>query len=189
LLSFTLLTTTILPSAAFALDNNSQATDAFSFIVPEFILIDYGTTKEIQVAINNYDPSKPMTLSAVSDFANTANITAVSKVDATGNATITVSGDLPGSTDISLHVAEIGLETTIHVQVKWKAPTLMGDVNGDGIIDLYDAILIHYYYRGRIFMNADERWTADVNRDNVVDLYDANLIYYYFRGKINSFPY
>jgi hypothetical protein len=51
----------------------------------------------------------------------------------------------------------------------------MGDINGDGIVDIYDAILLANAYGSR---PGKPNWNpnADLNGDGVVDIYDAIIL-------------
>jgi parallel beta-helix repeat protein len=52
---------------------------------------------------------------------------------------------------------------------------LPGDINSDGIVDIYDAILLANAYNstpGKANWNPN----ADINGDNIVDIYDAILL-------------
>ena len=56
-----------------------------------------------------------------------------------------------------------------------KNIALVGDANGDGIVDIYDALLLSKALNsklGTLNWNAD----ADFNNDNVIDIYDALLL-------------
>jgi hypothetical protein len=52
---------------------------------------------------------------------------------------------------------------------------LVGDINSDGTVDIYDAILLARSFNCR---SGDPNWgpSADINVDNVVDIYDAILL-------------
>lgn len=52
---------------------------------------------------------------------------------------------------------------------------LQGDMNSDGIVDIYDAILLANAINSK---PGDQNWNfaADINGDNVVDIYDAILL-------------
>ena len=52
---------------------------------------------------------------------------------------------------------------------------LIGDVNHDGVVDIYDAILLAKAYNSKL---GDQSWnpSADLNGDNAVDIYDAILL-------------
>jgi hypothetical protein len=55
-----------------------------------------------------------------------------------------------------------------------KAPST-GDINLDGSVDIYDAIMLANAYNSR---PNDPIWnaSADINSDNIVDIYDAILL-------------
>jgi parallel beta-helix repeat protein len=57
----------------------------------------------------------------------------------------------------------------------WVSTRLLGDINGDGIVDIYDAILLANAYNstpGKANWNPN----ADINGDNIVDIYDAIIL-------------
>ena len=59
--------------------------------------------------------------------------------------------------------------------------TLTGDINGDGVVDIYDAILLAAAYGSHGFQPgvlASPNWNpdCDLNGDGVVDIYDAILL-------------
>ena len=62
-----------------------------------------------------------------------------------------------------------------------KAPILSGDVNGDGEVDLSDAIMVTYYSLHVAPDNFNVE-AADMNGDGVVDLSDAIIIIYMSLG-------
>lgn len=66
------------------------------------------------------------------------------------------------------------------------APPRLGDVNGDGRINIIDALLVAQFYVGLPVDNVNEE-RADVNCDGVVDITDALLIAQYYVGIIDSF--
>ena len=60
--------------------------------------------------------------------------------------------------------------------------TVLGDANGDGVVDSYDAALIARYVIGLIGANDLNLSVCDFNEDGVVDSYDAALIARYDVG-------
>ena len=69
-----------------------------------------------------------------------------------------------------------------------KDNLLLGDLNGDGEVDIFDANLVVAYYNGTATLNDDQLTAADVNGDGEVDIFDANLIVSYYNGTIAAFP-
>ena len=57
----------------------------------------------------------------------------------------------------------------------------MGDVNGDGEVDLSDAIMVTYYSLHEVPSNFNES-AADMNGDGQIDLSDAITIIYMSLG-------
>lgn len=65
--------------------------------------------------------------------------------------------------------------------------TVTGDVNGDGIINYLDAMLIAQYYVGDIGEAGLNLDAADVNGDGTVNYLDAMMVAQYYVGSIDSF--
>ena len=75
---------------------------------------------------------------------------------------------------------------TSSITISDKQHTL-GDVSGDGQINLIDVLyVLQYYNKSKTFTDA-EKTAADVNRDGNVDLVDAYRIMQYYNGAITSF--
>lgn len=53
---------------------------------------------------------------------------------------------------------------------------IKGDLNGDGVISLNDAVRLFYYLNGRIALSKTEVEAADVNDDGVIDVEDVLAI-------------
>jgi hypothetical protein len=83
-----------------------------------------------------------------------------------GNYTISAyAWPVPGETDTADNTFTDG---TIYVGIP-------GDINGDGIVDIYDAILLAKAYNSKLY---DPTWNAnaDINSDANVDIYDALIL-------------
>ena len=80
-------------------------------------------------------------------------------INANANA---VSGE-PDTTDNTL------------IYAKKVAVTVAGDVNGDGVVDIYDAIALANAYSA---VPTSQNWNAnaDINSDSIVDIYDAIIL-------------
>ena len=68
------------------------------------------------------------------------------------------------------------------------APGSLGDVNGDGEINIFDANLIVAYYNETIDLTEAQLLAADVNGNGEIDIFDANLIVAYYNDTIETFP-
>ncbi|MCM1105855.1 MAG: dockerin type I repeat-containing protein [Blautia sp.] len=65
--------------------------------------------------------------------------------------------------------------------------SILGDVNGNGKVDLVDALYVVQYYNDVKTLTAAQQTNADVNKDGKVNLVDATLIMRYYNGSITSF--
>jgi copper chaperone CopZ len=64
---------------------------------------------------------------------------------------------------------------------------ILGDVNGDGQINLVDAVMvIRYCNNAKVFSSVEEK-AADVNKDDKVTSLDALRIMQYYNGEVKSF--
>ncbi len=65
---------------------------------------------------------------------------------------------------------------------------VLGDVNGDGRINVLDAGLIVSYYTGVKDLDETQQLVADVNGDGKINVLDAGLIVSFYTGVITTFP-
>lgn len=66
---------------------------------------------------------------------------------------------------------------------------LLGDVNSDGEVDIYDVQLLHKYVAKRVDATALNLAVADVNSDDEVDIYDVQVLHRYVAKRIAALPY
>lgn len=61
------------------------------------------------------------------------------------------------------------------IYAKKVAITVAGDANGDGVVDIYDAIALANAYSA---VPTSQNWNAnaDINSDNIIDIYDAIIL-------------
>lgn len=78
---------------------------------------------------------------------------------------------------------EIRYEDTI-----LKATAKLGDADGDGAVDAFDAVLIKKYSAGIITENDLNLSACDLDGDGYVDSYDAALVQRFSVGIIDKFP-
>ena len=64
----------------------------------------------------------------------------------------------------------------------------MGDVDGDGYVDFWDASLVLQYEAGLITDSVLNLSSCDVDGDGYIDFWDASLILQYEAGLIPAFP-
>ncbi len=76
--------------------------------------------------------------------------------------------------------------TDVDLIAVWSEKILLGDVNGDGIVDAADAGLISRYDAGLINLTAEQLQAGDVNKDGEVDAGDAGIISRYDAGLITK---
>jgi hypothetical protein len=75
------------------------------------------------------------------------------------------AGPIPGETNSSDNTA-VGGQLTVGIP---------GDINGDGVVDIYDAIIFAAAY-GSTPGNSNWNPNADINGDGIVDIYDAIIL-------------
>ena len=68
-----------------------------------------------------------------------------------------------------------------------EATNILGDVNGDNIIDYNDAVMLLQFDSGLINLISTERKLGDVNKDGLVNYNDAVQILKYDAGLITDF--
>ena len=64
----------------------------------------------------------------------------------------------------------------------------LGDVDGNGDVDIFDANLIVACYNSTADLTEEQVAAADVNGDGDVDIFDANLVVSYYNSTIDRFP-
>ena len=98
----------------------------------------------------------------------------------TGAYDLTITGP-PSGTSIEIwvediHVTNITLQymTTLQLNLTITV-TLLGDLNGDGIVDIFDVVLIAIAFGSQ---PGDVNWDAiaDLNNDGIVDIFDVVLL-------------
>ena len=62
----------------------------------------------------------------------------------------------------------------------WK----IGDANGDGVVNIQDAVVILQYCVGNLSLNGSLKLAADANRDGVVNIQDAVIVLQYCVGNV-----
>lgn len=78
--------------------------------------------------------------------------------------------------------------TTLTLTIEDPTEVKYGDVNGDGIIDISDAMLICQIYLGNVAPTDTQKKAAEVNGDGIIDISDAMMVCQYYLGNIAKFP-
>ena len=90
--------------------------------------------------------------------------------------------------EISYMYNGISQYATFNISINGKIEELvLGDVNGDGEIDIADALLVMKYDAGLTIIDEAFQQAADVNNDDEIDIADAILIMKYDAGLIERF--
>ncbi len=135
---------------------------------------------------------------------DSSKITAVTFLNGGGNCSWSQDGtglkvNLPSNLSDSMgYAVKIYLggspQTPEPTPVETPAPTgtpvatgKLGDANGNGTVDIVDALLIAQYYVG-LNPSGFTASNADVNCSGAIDIVDALLIAQYYVGLITSFP-
>lgn len=79
-------------------------------------------------------------------------------------------------------------EPFVTLRLTVSEESVLGDVNGDGVIDAADCARIMQYLNGMTELTAAQRAAADVDGDGTVGIADASLISKYCSGALDAFP-
>ena len=117
--------------------------------------------------------------------------TAVARVDAKG----TVTPGEPGRAVITATTVEGGFSAACAVEVrpaaalfKAAASGLYGDLDGNGTVNVTDAVLILRYITGHVPLEPAQLQLADVNGDGKVNVADAVVILRHIVGLVSELP-
>lgn len=89
--------------------------------------------------------------------------------------------NLYGSAVVFSNLDQVGMPSTPYV-LDFIKQFIKGDADGDGVVDLTDAVAIFTYYMEGMYPNFNEA-AADFDEDGVVDLTDAVLVFEYYMNQ------
>lgn len=90
--------------------------------------------------------------------------------------------DSSGTPESSSHVSSISEPSSHDDCSRFDKYNQLGDVNGDGTIDIEDAVAIIQHINGLTPLKANEEKRADVSKDKNIDIDDAVMIISYING-------
>lgn len=68
-------------------------------------------------------------------------------------------------------------------------PYSSGDIDGNGSVDLSDAVALVRYRYGQYTLSSSAQSAADVYSNDIIDLVDQQVLLLYLAGSISSLPY
>jgi hypothetical protein len=140
----------------------SELSRPVSIEAPGSFALEYGSETSFEILISGYDPEKPVTLEAESDFGLITSVKNISAIGEDGKAYITVSGNLPGSANINLQIPEKGIASTVSVEIKMDSLGSYEPPSGVAVIGLVASF------------NPSNPTTLQLLQDEAV-LYDATI--------------
>ena len=139
-----------------------------------------------------------VTLSSVTDLLTAADsgraLCAVSMDGAAAeDITLTYTGTVGESEEIQVVLLRSGryvttAASTYAALVSLPVGILYGDVNGDGTVDVSDAMLLLHYCNEQIMLTPRQLEVCDVDGNGTVSLRDAGLLIQYVNGLIDRLP-
>lgn len=102
---------------------------------------------------------------------------------AQGSYTVRIDSSKVKADDIAADITD----TDVTADITVSAAYLIGDVNSDGAVDIFDALLVQKFTAGRTTFTEKQLYVADVNDDGSVDILDAAQIQKFAAGRITEF--
>lgn len=94
---------------------------------------------------------------------------------------------LVSGTKYHIYVSSTDAPLTEVGTFEYYAPYILGDVNGDHVIDTTDATLAIFHVVELQVLNGNQFLAADVDKNHLVDVIDATQMIRYFLQQIDSF--
>lgn len=141
-------------------------------------VVGKGYTLHVELKILNcgmYDENCPVAVYANTSTAATQNVALTKGNFIIVTLTWNTSGFAYGNYTMSVYSqpvpGEINTANNLYFDGSVKI-AIPGDIKGDGVVDIYDAILLSGAYNSK---PGSPSWkpNADINDDNIVDIYDA----------------
>jgi len=165
-------------SIAFPSDSNSYLTMGARQSDDSGVLIEFFDGLIDEVKILNRSLSAEEVQTEYAQPSCTKLVTLESGASATFTFVWNTTGYAYGNYTIGAYAWPVQGETNLQDNLMVDAIVYVGvpgDINGDGIVDIYDAILLANAYNST---PEKVKWNpnADINGDNIVDIYDAIIL-------------
>ena len=183
------------------LKNAASATSyGFELVLPQgiSIAVDSDGSFDDEVTLSTRHKGHTTTTNKLSDTTYKIGVASMSSKVLTDNDGVAITIKAHVSADMAVGEYPIMVKNPLIVNNDGTKPNVQetlskitiedyvkGDVDGDGVIDLADAVLVINHYVGKPVASFIDK-AADVDGDGVIDLADAVLIINYYVGKIPS---
>ena len=179
---------------------NSITSYGFELVLPAGVTISTSTDGDFDDAVTMSTRHKGHTLTTNKLANNTykVGVASLSSKALTDNDGLVLTIKAHVADNIAEGEYAIGVQSPLIVNTDGTKPAVQstqskitiedytkGDVDGDGVIDLADAVLVINHYVGKPVAKFNEK-AADVDGDGVVDLADAVRIINFYVGKVQS---
>ncbi len=146
---------------------------------PEPMTVSHAST--IDSGATTFEVTVTGVADALCALSRNAELLGYAYTDGSGYALVQFDQPITGAIPLDLVVTAFN-KTTYTAEIAVNAGNTVGDANGDGLIDLADAVyILNYLFKGGPAPNPLE--VADCNCDQIVDLADAiYLLNYLFKG-------
>ena len=85
-----------------------------------------------------------------------------------------------------MRIPNISRHTFSETDAKDTPEIVYGDADGNGEVDIADAMLIFYHVAKKELLTDEQLLRCDTNDDNEVDIVDAMRVFYFVAKKIDS---
>jgi len=179
---------------------NSVTSYGFELVLPAGVTISTSTDGSFDDAVTMSTRHKGHTLTTNKLANNTykMGVASLSSKALTDNDGLVLTIKAHVADNIAEGEYAIGVQSPLIVNTDGTKPAVQstqskitiedytkGDVDGDGVIDLADAVLVINHYVGKPVAKFNEK-AADVDGDGVIDLADAVRIINFYVGKVQS---
>ena len=135
------------------------------------------TAGDLQIPLGNSVPIMPVV--APASAAETAKLTY--STENSDIITVNEDGEVTaikqGSAVVTISCGDVS--TQVNVTVTPPVKNIIGDVNEDGIVDTFDAMLIQQVSIGKVPNSKFNNKLADVNNDGIINVLDASCVQRY----------